>query len=98
SPQQPGFQELGILATPGDSGGGWFIDINGEYKLAAITSDWDGFAGYLGRSYATYRTPEIEQWIHGEIQAHAVPEPASATLMLFGLGAAAVRRRRRTEV
>jgi len=88
------FQELGLLGTPGDSGGGWFIDVNGELQLAGITSLWSGIPAYGAATFATPFTPETLAWINSEIQSHAVPEPSSAALLLVGaLGARRIRKR-----
>src|SRR5690606_5220595 len=52
-PSASEFQELGILGTPGDSGGGWFIDVGGDIQLAAISSLWTGSASYGSSTFAT---------------------------------------------
>ncbi|MCA9200417.1 MAG: trypsin-like serine protease [Planctomycetales bacterium] len=70
------FNPLGILVTPGDSGGGWFVEVGGEFQLAGITSFWGGTPLYNGTSSATYLTHEIGGWIK-ETQSAAVPEPSA---------------------
>jgi hypothetical protein len=95
SPAEQGFMQLGMLGTPGDSGGGWFVTADGEKRLAGSTSDWDGFAGYGGRTYATYFTPEILDWIESTMGLHSVPEPSSITLSLCALLAFSKPRYRR---
>ncbi|MDB4382578.1 trypsin-like serine protease, partial [Akkermansiaceae bacterium] len=64
--------------TPGDSGGGWFIDVNGDWQLAGV-SDWAstpleglGFAG------AT-RVSSYNGWIDQTMAS--APEPTSAVLV-----------------
>ncbi|MCU0315820.1 MAG: hypothetical protein MUC92_04445 [Fimbriimonadaceae bacterium] len=82
----------------GDSGGGWFVFDNGEWKLTGISSaigrldgsaslgafDWggNGFGVALGR---------YESWI-----VQTVPEPF--TLSALALAALAARRKRKTKV
>ncbi len=98
SPGESTFQELGILGTPGDSGGGWFLDVNGEIQLAAISSLWTGDPNYGASTFATPFTPETLAWINSEIDSHAVPEPSSAALLLAGGAVGAFRRRKRKSV
>ncbi len=94
SPGLPEFQQLGILGTPGDSGGGWYVDINGMMQLAAITSDATSFYGYGSFTTATYFDSGVNAWIDSTKQNHAVPEPSSAALLLIGsaFGARALSR------
>jgi len=50
---QPGltnWQQLGALGTPGDSGGGWFIEDDGDFYLTGISSFWTGILRYCHRA------------------------------------------------
>ena len=78
--------------TPGDSGGGWFREVDGEHYLVGIT--WGGFIvpEHPGWSLAS-RMSLQNDWIDS---VTAVPEPSSATLLLLGISACLCRRRRRT--
>lgn len=79
-------------ASPGDSGGGWFIDVGGQLQLAAIQS----YAFKPDGSPATYtygditsgmRVSPVNSWIDS-----IVPEPGSLALMAAVLPL--LRRRR----
>lgn len=85
----PYSHELGQMATPGDSGGGWFVDNNGHWELVGITAINNGFYGYGGRSGATALDDRFgyRDWVM------TVPEPAA--IVLFGVGALGAFSRRR---
>lgn len=92
-PGSAAFHPLGILGTPGDSGGA--VLLNGQ--LAGIMSDWGGRPGYEVLTYATYFTDADAAWINSEIATHAVPEPSSlAILMSMGMGLLGMRRSSKT--
>ncbi|GAA0373610.1 hypothetical protein GCM10009092_42190 [Bowmanella denitrificans] len=71
----------------GDSGGGLFIEENGEFFLAGVHSlgfDWDGngaYAGY-GDVYGSTRVSTFVDWIN----ARAVPEPGTISMFALALG------------
>ena len=95
APGNPNFMPLGMLAMPGDSGGGWFIDVNGEKHLAGITSfqSVGAIAGYGDLSGATHFSPATLTWIYETMDLHAVPEPSSLILLVIGAAAAARSKR-----
>lgn len=79
--------------APGDSGGGWFIDVNGESQLGAISVSvslpYNGAGVTSGTSVSRFAP-----WIDSTITA--VPEPCSLAL-LCTTGAFLVFRRRRKQ-
>jgi len=88
----PDFRTLGVLGTPGDSGGGWFIQDGDDFYLTAISSFGDTNIRYGSGIFASLVNPEL-QWINDTIASKAVPEPSSALLLL--VGAPFLRRMRR---
>lgn len=78
---------LEIMAAPGDSGGGVFIEEAGQVYLAGVHSfggdyNGDGIWGY-GDFYGSTRVSSFLGWIDSKI--NPVPEPGSLLLMLIGL-------------
>ncbi|WP_218932194.1 trypsin-like serine protease [Adhaeretor mobilis] len=94
-PGHPDFNDLGLLGSPGDSGGGWFTEIDDEFFLTGITSFATLNPRYGSSTYATILGLDERVWIGETIASRAVPEPSSVVLLgaasLVGLG----RRRRR---
>jgi hypothetical protein len=91
--REPGhsdYRHLGMLGAPGDSGGGWFIDVNGEYQLAGITSS----AGGNTYGFFTSAAKLDHDWINSNLGAGttAIPEPSSFLLFLFGSAGVFFRR------
>lgn len=76
--------------TGGDSGGGWFINVNGSYQLAGITH------GRLLNNRNTFaiRTSLYNDWIDETIRVNSVPEPSSAGFLILSLIGIAARRKR----
>jgi len=91
-PGDPDFRDLGTLGLIGDSGGGWFIEDDGDFYLSAITSFADRNVRYGSRTFGTLVQPELA-WINDTIESKAVPEPSSTLLLL--VGAPFLRRMRR---
>ncbi|UUA70964.1 S1 family peptidase [Cellvibrio sp. QJXJ] len=89
---------LEIMVAPGDSGGGVFIQENGQIYLAGVHSfitDFtnNGLVDY-GDAYGSTRVSSFIDWIDFHIATHEVPEPGSVLLlMLGGLGLFIQRRR-----
>jgi hypothetical protein len=93
--------EGGLMA--GDSGGGWFINVGGNWQLAGISNYifWDDTVfpneshffefGVSGNSAADLTNTSLHNWIVGTV----VPEPASTTALGLGLVAILAKRRRR---
>lgn len=87
---------LEILAAPGDSGGGVFIEENGQVYLAGVHSFIanyrdDGIYGY-GDAYGSTRVSSFGNWINEKISVHSVPEPSGLLILLSGLIGLCVRR------
>ena len=91
SPTSSKYRPLGMAGTPGDSGGGLFID--GE--LAGITK-----SASLFNSYGTITTYTLldNDWINTTIasRSSSIPEPSGLLLLCAGSFALVLNRRRRT--
>ncbi|MDZ4261779.1 MAG: trypsin-like serine protease [Pseudomonadota bacterium] len=90
---------LEIMIAPGDSGGGVFIQEDGQIYLAGVHSfiydvSNNGVFGY-GDAYGSTRVSGFVDWINAKVTAHQVPESGSLLLVLLGgLGLFMQRRRR----
>ncbi len=67
--------DLEYLTAPGDSGGGLFIEVDGEFLLAGVTSlgstlDNDANSDYGDRAAFT-RVSQFNDWINDTLQAHS---------------------------
>jgi len=71
------------MTSPGDSGAGWFANIDGQMQLVGINNGAWGEYGW-GDSLAL-RTSLYNDWITETMGSTAVPEPS--TLVLFASGA-----------
>jgi len=74
--------------SPGDSGGGWFMDTNDQMQLIALNNFVRGLNDVTGG----IRLTQYNDWI--DLHVNSVPEPSS--MLIFGLGLAgmaAIRRR-----
>lgn len=92
-------------ATPGDSGGGLFVNLLGHQTLVGVTSyvSWEGVDPWASRANNTYgyygdvngysRVSDSAAWITSITGVQAVPEPAS--LVALGAGALALLKRNR---
>lgn len=86
---------LELMAAPGDSGGGVFIEEGGVVYLAGVHSfggDYndDGIWGY-GDFYGSTRVSSFLGWIDSKV--NPVPEPSAFGLALLGLITLGWRRR-----
>ncbi len=89
---------LEILVAPGDSGGGVFIQEDGQVYLAGVHSFIadvrnDGIFGY-GDAYGSIRVSSFGDWISDKLHSKEVPESSGLLLFLLGgLGLFMQRRR-----
>lgn len=79
---------LEIIAAPGDSGGGVFIEEAGQIYLAGIHSfggdyNGDGIWGY-GDAFGSTRVSSFIDWIDNKVSSRSVPESSGFLLMLIG--------------
>lgn len=79
---------LEIMAAPGDSGGGVFIEEAGKLYLAGVHSfggdfNEDGIWGY-GDAYGSTRVSSFIDWIDSKMAPNSVPEASGIILMLPG--------------
>lgn len=86
---------LEIMVAPGDSGGGLFIEDDGNFYLAGVHScvgdiNGDGISGY-GDTYGSTRVSSFTDWINNKI--FSVSEPAPWWLSALGFAALYLRRR-----
>jgi len=89
---------LEIMIAPGDSGGGVFIQQDGQVYLAGVHSfiadvTNDGTFGY-GDIYGSTRLSSFGDWINEKITTHPVPESGSLLLTLIGFIGLLARRLR----
>lgn len=87
---------LEIMLAPGDSGGGIFVEENGNTYIAGVfsfsgDSSGDGLRGSYGDSFGSTRVSSFTNWINNKI--FAVPEPAPWWLSILGFAALYLRRR-----
>ena len=90
--------DLEYSIAGGDSGGGYFLQENGQWYVAGVHSFGASVDGTTDSSYGDFsgstRVSSFIDWIGATQQALAVPEPS--TLALFGLsllGAARLRKK-----
>lgn len=89
---------LEIMIAPGDSGGGVFIQQEGQVYLAGVHSfvgdaTNDGIFGY-GDVYGSTRVSSFNDWINEKITTHPVPESGGLLLTLVGFLGLLARRQR----
>jgi hypothetical protein len=87
----PNYRQLGLLGAPGDSGGGWFIDVDGEFQLAGIFSTSAAVQGFNNYNFNSVASSVDIPWVQSYTST-AVPEPG--TFALFGLAAGTFALRR----
>lgn len=83
--------------TPGDSGGGVFITVDGQRYLVGINSYTSGFAPGLNSKYGSLSGAADLHFFHDWItqQTGIIPVPEPSVVWLGALGALWVLRRRR---
>ncbi|WP_323814084.1 S1 family peptidase [Cellvibrio sp. NN19] len=90
---------LELMIAPGDSGGGVFIQEDGQLYLAGVHSfisdfSGDGAFGY-GDVFGSTRVSSFVDWIDGKVNAQSVPESGGGMLALIGLMGLVARRTRK---
>lgn len=88
-PNDSRYQRLGGVGASGDSGGGWFIDVNGEMQLVAISAFQIGAPDYFALS-GGLQTSLYNDWI---VDTMNVPEPSSLMLSILSISLLFQRRR-----
>lgn len=87
-------------AGQGDSGGGFFLNVNGEWRVAGIASFVTNHPGIplgaYGSATGYTRVSSNIEWI-GSIAPEAIPEPTTMTALALGAGLMALRRRRKNK-
>jgi hypothetical protein len=88
---------LEIIAAPGDSGGGVFIEEAGQIYLAGVHSfggdyNGDGIWGY-GDAFGSTRVSSFIDWIDNKVSPRSVPESSGLLLMLIGFVAVFFNRK-----
>jgi V8-like Glu-specific endopeptidase len=79
-------------SSPGDSGGGMFMDVNGQFQLAGTITGGSNAFSFGQASSQMIRTTLFNDWIDQQITA--VPEPSSLVLMGIASGLLIVAKRR----
>jgi hypothetical protein len=79
TPSDPRLQPLEYQTSPGDSGGGWFAEINGQMMLVGVTHGGLDYPG-VGTSMAI-RTSLYNDWITATIATHS-PAPLGITVAI----------------
>jgi len=88
----PNYQRLGGVVSPGDSGGGWFIDVDGEYQHMGISGFYLGDYHY-GSDSGALRLSLYNDWIDGVMAS--IPEPSTVLLLFAGAPLLLFGRRKR---
>lgn len=81
---------IGGGGSPGDSGGGMFIQVGSDFQLAGLT-DYSSATGYLGRT-GNLQVAKYADWIDQTMSL--VPEPAGAGFVMLTSLTILKRRRR----
>ncbi len=84
-PSFSGYNYFGGFSWIGDSGGGYWVDVNGQLQLAAIISHGYGAPDYFSAS-AAFMLSNDDGFIAN--RSSLIPEPSSLVLILGFLGAA----------
>ena len=79
SPGNPNVQPLEIQVSPGDSGSGWFANIDGTTQLVGIADFRIGDYNY-GSLTGAIRVSLYNDWID---QVSGIPEPSIVALLLL---------------
>ena len=83
--------------TPGDSGGGVFVTVDGKRYLVGINSYTSGFSPGLNSRYGSLSGAAhldfFHSWIFEQTGISPIPEPATAALFALATLLALVRRR-----
>lgn len=88
--------------TPGDSGGGVFVEIDGQSYLVGTNSYASGFGEDKNSRYGAISGAadlnQFHQWIYEKTNVFPVPEPGVAVLSLLGMLVMLRRRDRATSL
>lgn len=87
-----------VSSTYQAEGYSFFIELLNDGKAvgrsnSSSTLNWDGLSSYISSTLGGTTVPSSSVWNGGTFTA-AVPEPTSGLLMLFGISALALRRKR----
>lgn len=89
--------DLEGCAGRGDSGGGVFVNRDGQWYLAGVTAARFARAGFGDTNDSSYGnlTASVRVWSHRQWISQTVPEPGSMLALSFGAVGLWIRKRRR---
>lgn len=92
-----------LAALVGDtyqSGYKFYVELLNDNVFAGRSSsalDWNGLSSYVSSTLGSTSVPASGAWNGGTFTTAVIPEPTSGLLMLFGLSALALRRKRQVK-
>lgn len=98
----PMYAYAGIASTYQTTGYSFFIELLNDGKAVGRSNsssslDWSALASYTTSTLGNTSVPANSPWNGGTFTTAVIPEPTSGLLMLFGLSALALRRKRQVK-